>query len=80
MSDNVINLFQEDAGYIIQDKDNITGVYCGGLCANNDKGNVVIGHKIDGGIDYAMDMKESDLNKFCVMWLGIHNPESLRES
>ena len=66
-----------DCGYITDGEVAIKGVYVSDLCANAlDDEVAVIGEKINNTIR-GLSMPIDDLNTFCIMWLGIFDPESL---
>ena len=79
---NIVELFEEDdgSGYLIKDNcKEITGVYVNDLAAMVDNGNVYVGTKAGEGIDDALLTNLEDMDRFCIMWLGINNPDVLKE-
>jgi len=79
---NIVELFEEEdgSGYLTADNcKKITGVYVNNIAAMVDNGNVYLGTKADDGIDDAMLTNFEDMDRFCIMWLGINNPDVLKE-
>ena len=78
----VVEFIQEldGSGYLIEDNcKKITGVYVNNVAAMVDNGNVYLGTKADDGIDGALLTNLEDMDRFCIMWLGINNPDVLKE-
>lgn len=78
----IIELIDRDdgKGYITSDNcKKITGVYVNNVAAMIDNGNVYLGTKADDGIDDALLTNLEDMDSFCIMWLGINNPNALKE-
>lgn len=78
MSDNVIDLFPDESGYVLTD-DRVDGVYNKDLAAMKMDGVVYVGQKSIDGIDSPVSMSVSDMNKFCLMWLCIFDPSVIKE-
>jgi hypothetical protein len=78
---NIIKFPEIDdrSGYIISDKEKISGVYVDGLCADALGDSVFVGGKGSREITYPVTLSKSDMNEFCLMWLGMFNPEVLKE-
>ena len=79
----VIELMERDdgKGYLTSDNcKKITGVYVNNVAAMVDNGNVYLGTKADDGIDDALLTTLDDMDSFCIMWLGINNPDVLKDS
>jgi len=84
---NVIhaNFDQSDdgTGYLLEDveggKKKITGVYVGDISAASDGDNIMIGAKVEQGIDHPVFLTMEEMNQFCIMWLCIFNPEVIAE-
>lgn len=77
----VVEFLQEEdgSGYLTEDNcKTITGVYVNNIAAMVDNGNVYLGTKADDGIDDALLTSKKDLDRFCIMWLGINNPDVLK--
>jgi len=70
---------RDRTGYIIEDKEKINGVYVDGLCAAVWDDTVCVGGKGNREITYPVMLSKSDMSEFCIMWLGIFNPEVLKE-
>jgi len=78
----VVEFIQEldGSGYLTEDNcKKITGVYVNNVAAMVDNGNVYLGTKADDGIDDALLTNLEDMDRFCIMWLGINNPDVLKE-
>jgi hypothetical protein len=78
----VIDFLQEEDGSGYLTKDNcktIHGVYVNNVAAMVDNDNVYLGTKADDGIDGALLTNKEDMDRFCIMWLGINNPDALKE-
>jgi len=78
----VIEFLQEEdgSGYLTSDNcKTIDGVYVNNVAAMVDNGNVYLGTKADDGIDDALLTNKEDMDRFCIMWLGINNPDVLKE-
>lgn len=74
--DNVVDLFTGDSGYFIDD-DKVHGVYHMGLQCVESEGVAVIRDKSDPFMKNQVEMSVEDMNRFCIMWLCIYNPESI---
>ena len=78
----VIEFLQEEDGSGYLTKDNcktIHGVYVNNVAAMVEHENVYLGTKADDGIDDALLTNKEDMDRFCIMWLGINNPDVLKE-
>jgi hypothetical protein len=78
----VVEFLQEEdgSGYLTEDNcKKITGVYVNNVAAMVDNGNVYLGTKADDGIDDALLTNLEDMDRFCIMWLGINSPDVLKE-
>lgn len=78
----VIEFLQEEDGSGYLTKDNcktIHGVYVNNVAAMVEYENVYLGTKVDDGIDDALLTNKEDMDRFCIMWLGINNPDVLKE-
>jgi len=77
---NVIELKPEDdgTGYAVTDG-KITGVYVDVIAAQVEHDNVYLGAKFDDGIGDPVLTNVKDLNKFCLMWLLIFDPDVIKE-
>jgi len=68
----------EPSGYVIDDGE-VFGIYHEGLAAIASDGDVFVGTKTVDGIDYPTVTTVEDMNKFCLMWLLIFDPEVINE-
>ena len=78
----IIEFPEEDdgSGYITNDNcKTISGVYVNNIAAIVDYDNVYLGTKAEGGVDDALLTNKEDMNRFCIMWLGINDPEALKD-
>ena len=69
----------DGSGYITEDDKFFHGVYVNNLCAYKNNDNVYLGIKGDNQVDNAILTDVNDLNKFCIMWLALFNPDALKE-
>ena len=69
----------DDRGYLMTDDNDIDGIYAENVCAMVDNGNVYLGTKGDRQIDDALLTSKENLNRFCLMWLAIFDPDVLKE-
>lgn len=78
---DIIELHPEETGtgYLLNENNEIEGVYAGSIAAMVDYDNVYLGAKADDGIDEAVLTSIEDLNEFCLMWLLIYDPEVIKE-
>ena len=79
---SVVELFdsEDGSGYVTSDNcKKITGVYVNNVAAIVDNGNVYLGTKANDGVDDALLTSLEDMDRFCIMWLGINNPDVLKE-
>jgi hypothetical protein len=80
----VINVdFNQNEGYIMDNAYpnslKIDGVYVGKLAGLvGDNGNCMVGLKADDSVT-GQEMKVSELNRFCLMWLAVFDPDVLKE-
>ena len=69
---------EDGSGYVTSDNcKTISGVYVHNIAAIVDNGNVYLGTKSDDGVEDALLTNMEDMNRFCVMWLGINSPNCL---
>ena len=75
----VVELKQPDnEGYVTgKNSKDIHGVYVDDLGAIINPECVYIGKKTYEGIDMPVQVSIEQLNRFCVLWLGINDPEQL---
>jgi hypothetical protein len=81
MSDNVINVDfknESDEGYLLQGE-RVNGIHVKSLTAVSQSGYIAIGGKGDGEITHPQILSMDEMNRFCVMWLCIFNPEVIKE-
>ena len=70
---------EDGSGYVTSDNSRrITGVYVNNVAAIVKNGNVYLGTKSDDGVTDALLTNEKDMNRFCLMWLGISDPDVLK--
>ncbi|MBL4664304.1 MAG: hypothetical protein JKY22_12305 [Flavobacteriaceae bacterium] len=68
----------DDSGYVM-DGSNVDGVYVKNLCAvKGDVDVIMIGEKVDDGVDNCVQLSIEDMNTFCIMWLAINNPDVIK--
>jgi len=67
----------DDTGYLLTGK-KVDGVYVHNIAAMINYDNVYLGTKGDDGIDDALLTNLKDMDRFCIMWLGINNPDVLK--
>ena len=77
---NVIGFPEKDdgTGYILTER-KVTGVYVNNILALVDNGNVYLGTKGEDGVDDALLTSMDDINRFCLMWLAINDPDVIKE-
>jgi hypothetical protein len=76
----------DGTGYVTDKAGNgkiiIEGVYVADICAcleSSGSDAAHIGAKSENGIDYPVRTSVEELNRFCIMWLCIFDPESIKE-
>ena len=71
---------EDGSGYLTDDNcKTINGIYVNNVAAMVEHGNVYLGTKADDGIDDALLTNLEDMNKFCLMWLLINDPDVIKE-
>ena len=68
---------EESEGYVIDDR-KVKGVYCGNLSAVKENDNVCIGVRFENGDIDTTSMKFNEMNRLCLMWLAIYDPNVLK--
>ena len=68
----------DDSGYVM-DGENIDGIFVKDLCAvKNDVDVIMIGEKVDDGVENCVQLSIEDMNTFCIMWLAINDPDVIK--
>ena len=68
----------DETGYLFDESDNITGIYARDIVAGKTEDGVYIGKHKDHTVEDAAFLTLDEMNRFCVMWLCIFQPESVR--
>lgn len=76
---NIIEFPQkpDGSGYLLDDEGKICGIFNGAIGAAIDGHTVHVGEFFDDLIENPVELKISEMNKFCIMWLAINDPSAL---
>lgn len=79
-----VDFTDDNTGYIFDDSNNVTGIYCGDTAAGLDQGIVYMGTEQKrednlAEVECSVTMTLEEMNQFCLMWLLIFDPDVFKQ-